>query len=271
MAVMIKEGTLKVQGSDMHYVSFGSGEEPLVIIPGLSDGMKTVKGTGMMMRLGFSSYAKDYRIWIFSRKNELEEGCTTRDMAREQAEAMEQLSITEARVMGISQGGMISQWLAIDYPRLVSKLVILVSLSRQNDTLQKVIGSWIEMAREERYEDLIIDTIEKSFTEKSLKKIKPFYRFLQRAGKSVPQERYLIQANAGLTHDAYRELSEIKCPTLIAGGSDDRIVGGAAVQQEMAAVIPAGRLHLYPGYGHAVFAEAKDFNRRVINFLASAE
>jgi len=31
-----KEGTIQVRGSDMHYVAFGKGTTPLVIIPGKS-------------------------------------------------------------------------------------------------------------------------------------------------------------------------------------------------------------------------------------------
>jgi len=32
--------------------------------------------------------------------------------------------------MGISQGGMIAQWLAIDYPENIIKLAIVISVSR---------------------------------------------------------------------------------------------------------------------------------------------
>jgi len=267
----VKEGTIQVGGSDMHYVAFGKGTKPLVIIPGLGDGLRTVKGTGRVMALSFRSYARDYRVWIFSRKNELESGFTTRDMAREQAEAMEQLNIDNAYVMGVSQGGMIAQWLAIDYLQKVARLVVAISLSRQNAIIEEVVGNWIQLAEQERYGELAIDTMEKTYTEKYLRRWRPFYWFVKKAGKPASKARFLVQANSCLTHDAYSELARIKCPTLIIGGDSDKIVGGSEVQQEMADAIPDSNVIIFPGYGHGVYAETRDFNMKVLSFLDSSD
>ena len=40
----MKNGTVKIGNTDMYYVSFGKGERKLVVLPGLSDGLATVKG-----------------------------------------------------------------------------------------------------------------------------------------------------------------------------------------------------------------------------------
>ena len=63
-----------------------------------------------------------------------------------------------------SQGGMIAQYLALDYPDHVKKLVLAVTLSKQNDTVQKVIHSWLKMARNEDYKQIMIDTAERSYS-----------------------------------------------------------------------------------------------------------
>ncbi|UNC92114.1 alpha/beta fold hydrolase [Candidatus Contubernalis alkaliaceticus] len=262
----IKEGVLQIEDSNMHYVSLGKGNKPLIIIPGLSDGLKTVKGTGMLMWLMYRGFAKEYRVWIFSRKNQLKPGMTTREMAQDQAAAMDILNLNNAVVMGVSQGGMISQWLAIDSPEKVKKLVLVVTLSRQNQTIQKVVVNWIDMAENERYGDLAVDTMEKAYIEKALRKWRPFYWLIRRTGKPVSKERYLIQANSCITHNAYPELSKIKCPTLIAGGGEDKIVGGAEVQQEMAEHIPDNQLLIYPDLGHDAYT-AKNFITKVLDFL----
>ncbi len=110
-----------------------------------------------MLWLMYRSFSRTHRMYVIGRKNELDKGYTTRDMADDLAAAMDKLDITPAPVMGISQGGMIAQWLAINYPEKVSRLAIVISFARQNDTIQQAIGSWIEMAREERYEDMAID------------------------------------------------------------------------------------------------------------------
>ena len=67
-------------------------------------------------------------------------------MASDIAATMDILGITNADVFGVSQGGMIAQYLAIDRPDLVRKLVLAVTLSQNNDTVTQVVSSWIEMA-----------------------------------------------------------------------------------------------------------------------------
>lgn len=36
--------------SDMDYISFGKGNKILIMLPGLGDGLKTVKGTALFLR-----------------------------------------------------------------------------------------------------------------------------------------------------------------------------------------------------------------------------
>ena len=82
------------------YVRFGSGEQVLVMLPGLGDGLQTVKGTALPMALMYRRLAKDFTVYMFSRKNDLPEGHTTRDMAHDLAEAMDALGIRKASVLG---------------------------------------------------------------------------------------------------------------------------------------------------------------------------
>ncbi|MDW7685055.1 MAG: alpha/beta hydrolase [Bacillota bacterium] len=259
-------GNVNIGETDMDYVSFGRGQKPFIIIPGLGDGLRTVKGTAMVLARMYKLFAKDYRVYVFSRKNQIEEGYSTRDMARDQKIAMEKLGIENAHVMGISQGGMISQYLAIDSPEAVDKLVIAVSVSKQNDTIQKVVRDWIAMAKSNDYKSLIIDTMEKTFTESKLKKYKPFYPILTKLGKPKSFNRFLVQAKACLNHNAYNELDKIKSYTLIIGGDHDCVVGKNS-SEEMAERIHKNKLIIYKGLGHGAYEEAKDFNQQVLNFL----
>ena len=48
-------------------------------------------------------------------------------MADDQAAAMQILGIDKASVLGVSQGGMIAQYLAIDHPGMVEKLILAVT------------------------------------------------------------------------------------------------------------------------------------------------
>jgi len=259
-------GKIHIGEIDMDYVVFGPVKKPFVIIPGLSDGLKTVKGQGLALASYYKSFAKEFKIYVFSRKNALEQGYSTRDMAKEQKLAMEKLGIKEAYIMGVSQGGMISQYLAIDYPEMVKKLVIGVSISKPNETIKKVVYSWIEMAKSNDYKTLIIDTMEKTFTEKHIKKYRPFFPILSRIGKPKDFSRFIIQANACINHNAFNELNKITCPTLVIGGDSDKVVG-ENTSEEMAEKIARSKLVIYKGLGHGAYEETKEFNKEVMEFL----
>lgn len=263
-----KNGSVKIENTTMDYISFGRGPKTLVMIPGLGDALKTVKGSALPLAMMFRQYAQDFKVYVFSRKNDLDEGYSTKDMATDQARAMKSLGMAKAVVMGLSQGGMIAQYLAVDYPELVEKLVLAVTASRPNETLQSVAGSWIAMAESGDYKRLIIDTTKKSYSEARLKKMRFLYPVLGRIGKPKDFSRFLIQAGACLRHDAYDQLETIQCPALVIGGDSDRVVGADA-SAEIAERISGSKLVLYKGLGHAAYEEAKDFHDQVLAFLTA--
>ena len=132
MGIRVKNGCLSLDGSQMDYIRFGTGPRTLVMLPGLGDGLRTVKGTALPMALLYRVFTKDFTVYAFSRKNGLPRGYTTRDMARDQARAMEMLGIEKADIFGVSMGGMIAQWLAIDHPERVDRLILTVTCPRPN-------------------------------------------------------------------------------------------------------------------------------------------
>ena len=257
---------IKIGNTDIDYVSFGTGKKNLVMIIGLNDGIFPVKGTALPLAIAYRIFAPYYTVYVFGRKNKMEKSYSIRDMANDQAEIMRTLGITQADVIGVSQGGMIAQYLAIDHPNLVRKLVLAVTLSKQNDIVQNVVGTWIQLAADRDYKNLLINSAEKAYSEKTLRKYRLFYPFLNLVKKPESFDRFLIQANACLNHDAYDELHKISCPTLVIGGACDQIVGVAA-SRELAKAIEGSKLYIYKDYGHTVYEEAKDFNRRILHFL----
>ncbi len=263
-----KNGCIRIGNTDMDYISFGKCDRVLVMLPGLGDGLTTVKGMALILALTYRAFARYYSVYIFSRKNTLPEPYTTRDMAKDQAQAMELLGIADADVIGISQGGMIAQYLAIDYPQLVRKLVLAVTAAKPDERMQHIVNDWISMAGRGDYKSLMIDTAEKSYSEQYLKKYRFLYPLLGHIGKPKDFKRFLIQADSCLHHDAYSELGKISCPAFIIGGGCDRIVGTASAP-ELAGRIENSELFVYRGLGHAAYEEAKDFQERVLRFLLS--
>ena len=259
-------GVINIDGSDMDYISFGNGSRYLVIIPGLGDGLKTVKGYALTMSVMYKSFTDKYKVFMFSRKNKLADGCSTRDMASDIAKAMELLGIPTADVFGVSQGGMIAQYLAIDFPDKVNKLILAVTCSKPNDTVNSVVGGWIEMAEANDYKSIFIDMIEKIYSEKYQKKNRLFLPVMTMFGKPKDSGRFINMAKACLTHNSYGELEKIKCRTLIIGGKCDKVVTGKA-SEEIAEKIYGSEIFMYDDFGHSAYEEAKDFNVRVLDFL----
>ena len=165
-----KNATLSMNGKTMDYVTFGKGKDPLVIIPGLGDGLQTVKGKAQLFSLSYRLLAKRYKIYVFSRINELRQGYTTRDMAADVAEAMETLNIDTAYVMGISQGGMIAQWLVVDFPEKVQKLILAVTTAKPSQLARERIEHWQKLSQSGTFRDLMLDIAKHSYTQKSYQK-----------------------------------------------------------------------------------------------------
>ena len=220
------------------------------------------------MALMYKQFAKDFTVYVFSRKSPLPNGITTRDMATDLAKAMKQLDITKACVMGVSQGGMIAQYLAIDFPELLEKLALAVTLCKPNETSEKVICNWLELAKNNDFKQLFIDTAEKIYSENKLKTYRPLYGVLSKMSRPKSLDRFIVQANACLTHDASNEISEIRCPTLVLGGDSDKVVGSGAAR-ELADLIPDSRLIIYDGLGHGAYEESKSFNSDLLSFFNS--
>lgn len=261
-----KNGCVKLGNTEMHYASFGQGSKVLIVLPGLSDGLTTVKGKALLLAKPFAGFLKEYTVYMFSRKNDMPEGYSIREMAVDQAKALKELGIMKVSVMGVSQGGMIAQYMAIDNPELVEKLVITVSAPRVNEMIQSNVSGWIKMAQEGDHRSLMIDTAEKGYSEQYLKKYRKMYPLLGMIGKPRTYERFFRNAEAILAFNAYDELHKILCPTYIIGGAEDKTVGVNA-SYELKENIKNSEIYIYQGLGHASYEEAKDFYDRVYEFL----
>lgn len=266
MLLNAKNGRIYTEEMTMDYVSFGRGKNILILLPGVGDGLISVKGKALFFALAYKEFSKDYTLFIFSRKNNITSNYSTRDMAKDQAQAMKALGISQAHVIGVSQGGMIAQYLAIDYPELIRKLVLVVTTARPNENLKQVINHWISLAKNKKYKALMMDSAQKSYSDQYFQKNRFFYFLLGSIGKPKNFERFIFQANSCLQHDSYSMLDSIQCETLIVGGECDQIVGKEA-SIELATQIKKSKLFLYPFLGHALYEEAKDFKKKIIEFL----
>ena len=263
----MKNGKVSIGDTEMYYVSFGNGKKNLTVLPGLSDGLATVKGKALLLASPYKRFSKEYTVYMFSRKNEMPKSYTIRQMAEDQAAVLKTLGIEKTAVLGVSQGGMVAQYLAIDHPETVEKLILAVTAPYANETAKGAVASWIEMAEKGDHAALMADTAERTYSKAYLDKNRKILSLAAGLTKPASYERFYRNAEAILSFDARKDLPKINCPTLIIGGNDDNTVGNEA-PYELQRSIANSDIYIYEGLGHGIYEEAEDFYDRVYEFCA---
>lgn len=259
----VKEGKIKISSGEVDYITFGKGDRPLVMIQGLNT--RGIKGSGLGLALMYRIFMHDFKVYLFDRRPNVTDKTTVRDMASDLAEAMDAFDIKSAYILGVSQGGMIGQYLAIDRPDLVGKMVLALTASRNNDTLVSVIDGWIELTEKGDFKALTYDMAEKMYSERYMKKYRSMLPLLALLQKPKDKARFINLARACLTCNAYEELDKIRCKTLVIGGEKDRIVGEGAAR-EIGERLGCDAI-IYDGLGHAAYEETPCFNVDVYDFF----
>ncbi|WP_026669131.1 alpha/beta fold hydrolase [Butyrivibrio sp. AE3006] len=262
-----KNENIQLDGTDCDYISFGTGKENLIMLPGVGDGFKTARGIAVPFAFMYSGFAQNFKVYVFSRRNVLPEDFSTADMADDIDKIMDMIGIKSASVFGVSQGGMISQQLAIRHPERVKKLVLAVTASRPNELMKEALESWIKMAESDDYAGIMLDTAKRSYTGKYLERGIKMNSLLAKM-KPKDYSRFITLCRSCLSHDVYDMLQEISCPTFIVGADKDLVLGGEA-SIEMHDKINGSTLYMYEGYSHGVYEQAKDFNGRILDYLTA--
>ena len=270
MPLNAQNGRVRLGKAVMEYAAFGQGEHTLVLLPGLGDGLKNVAGMAVPLAGMYHLLAQHFRVLVLSRKAPLSPGSTTRDMAEDVVQALAQLGVQRASVVGVSMGGMIAQHLAIHHPDLVEKLVLTVTCPRPNPVMKASVGAWMDMARQGDMERLMVDNGRRLYSDGFLKRYGRLLPLVGKVYKPRSWQQFLIMSQACLAHDAWDGLPEIHAATLVIGGEQDKTLGGEA-SREIASRIPGSRLKMYPNYGHGVYEEAPDYQQTVLDFLMEAD
>ena len=258
-----KEQTLTIANIQMDYITFGKGTKPLIMIQGLNT--NGIKGSAVPLSIMYKIFAKDYKVYLFDRRKDLPENVTVRELSADIALAMDYLGLKNADVFGVSLGGMIAQYLAIERPDLVNKLVLAVTLSRNNETVEHIINDWICKTKQADWKSLVNNMAEKMYSDEYIRKYKMMLPLLTVIQKPKDVNRFITLAKACLTCDTFEMLDKIKRPVFVIGGAKDQIVTSQA-SEEIAKKLGC-ELYLYEELGHAAYEEAKDFNKKVYKFL----
>ena len=263
----MKEFTVRTDDAVMNCIRFGRGKKTMLLISGLN--LQDVKGRSAAFGLYwmYRGFARDFTVYCFDRRENLPAEFTVKQIADDIAAAMIQMNLQDAYVLGVSQGGMIAQYLALDHPQLVSRLVLGVTSASSNEMIQKNISRWISMAENDDMKGIIKDYMHSTYSDAYIRRMKLFLPLVIRMTKMMPKERFITCARACLTCDTLDRLDQIKCPCLVLGGEKDKVVSPEASGQ--IAEKTGCNIYMYADYGHSAYEEmAADFNRRVQDFFA---
>ena len=260
--------TVKTNNFEMDYAKFGTGARPLVLLPGMS--LKSTMSVASMVADSYKIFKDDFTVYLFDRKKNFGDSYPMEQMAADTAEAMDALGIERACMIGISQGGMIAQLIAGRFPQKVERLALGSSASRLNDMSRAVMTEWKRLAEAGNVEALCSNFIDKVFSAETIRKYKKSLMRLNANATEQDMKRFCVLARACLDFEAYANLENVKCPTLVLGAELDQTLGVIA-SREIAEVLKQNgtpvELYVYENYGHAAYDEAPDYRKRILEFL----
>jgi pimeloyl-ACP methyl ester carboxylesterase len=182
---------------------------------------------------------------------------TLEDMADDAVAVLDAVGVEAAHVVGISLGGMIAQLLATRHPARVRSLASIMSTTGNRAVGQptgeaaSVLVASMPGEREEFIEQAVANT-----RAISAGTVYPFDEEAVRCGAARGYDRAYHPKGTGrqfaailAAGDRTAALGQIRVPTLVVHGEEDRIIGVSG-GEATAAAIPGARLLRVPGLGH---------------------
>ena len=261
---MAERRTLHGDGFSMDYAVFGEGKRPFVILPGMS--LHPVTPMAELIADIYADFARRYRCYLFDRRSEMPDDYSVRDMARDTAQAMKQLSLADADLFGASQGGMIAECIALDEPQLVRRLALGSTLARQNEVSRDTFTLWDELSRRRDAVALNRSVAERVYSAERRERDRDAFAAMENDGTEEELRSFGVLSRASLGFDVYDELDGISCPTLVLGAEEDRVLSVIG-SREIAERLPSCELFVYERAAHAVYDEAPDYCGRLLSFF----
>ena len=257
-------------GITMHYHEAGTGDRGVILFvhgsgPGAS-GWSNFKGNyPFLAERGYRTLVPDTMGYGYSTKPE-EGTFSLDDVAAQYRGLLDALGVDRVTVVGNSQGGAVAITMALNYPDLVDKLVLMAPGGLESRETYMAMEGIKAMIRVLYKEGISKETMRKVFT-------------LQLHDESkitdeVIEERYQVamtqhKDNIARIHVANQEdrLPEIQCPVLCFWGADDKFCPASGASK-IASRCPSSRTMLIASCGHWVMVEyPKLFNELTLKFL----
>jgi pimeloyl-ACP methyl ester carboxylesterase len=195
----------------------------------------------------------------------------TRRMALEPVAVLDHLGVAKAHVLGLSLGGMVATWLAIDAPGRVDRLCLASAPAAGLDLSRSAVGRVLSLAAclargDKGVEPCLARRIlSRAFREKEPARAAEIEASVM--GQPARRLQVVKHATLALLHDARSELRRIRAPVLVLAGERDELIG-IEPQRELAHGIAGARFETIAGAGHAMTLEKpKAVAERVARFF----
>jgi pimeloyl-ACP methyl ester carboxylesterase len=223
-----------------------------------------VGGPGNLLPRGYAAsgftramrgFTDDYTFYLTSRKSNLPEGYTTRDMSHDYADLIRQdLGGHVDLVLGHSFGGLILQHFAADHADLADHLVICGAAHKITEKAKQIDYRYAELMNQRRDREAMAQRAEAVVPGGIAHRLLYgalwlFARQLLGPIDATFRRDVLIEARAELNHDALESLKRISVPVLIVCAANDFAFRLEDVK-EMAALVRGATLKVYER-GHA--------------------
>ena len=265
MQMSIEIRSAKTDGFTMEYFQFGNGAKTLVILPGLS--VQSVMLSADAIAQAYQLLCEEYTIYVFDRRKETPDPYTVQEMALDTAAVFRALGLEHINLFGASQGGMIALDIAAACPERIEKLVIGSACACVTEELDCAVKEWTRLAKSGNAEALYLSFGRAVYPQNVFEQT---CALLSEAAKSVTEadlKRFAIMAEGIKEFDVTQDLEKIRCPVLVIGNKDDRVLGQGAAET-ICRNHPAFSLYMYDGYGHASYDTAPDYKARILDFLS---
>ena len=265
--------TARVAGTRIAWYERGQGS-PLVMLMGTGSTM--AEWDPALLRL----LARDHRLILFDYPGLGLSGPWHGDsfdsLAGATAGLMNAIGVPRADVLGWSMGGFVAQRLAVDRPRMVSRLIL---AGTNPGGGQAVLGSPRAQAIDSNPHPSNREILGELYPPDRQAEGRRFLRRLESASQSgeIPNDFHVPAATTRTQVAAedpwlrsdrnYRQLAGIAAPTLAAAGAADPVVPPVNLRR-IAARIPRSELMVFPGAHAFLFQERRAFTRAVDEFLS---
>jgi pimeloyl-ACP methyl ester carboxylesterase len=257
--------------NELPYVKIGDHQEPLVVFTSGSPDTSVPRGLALRAFVdGAKAFAERYTVYFVKRKQGLDPGYTTEDMADDYAAMIQGEIGGPCHILGMSAGGFIAERFAAKYPELVRKLVIAIAgYQLRGDGRERVLA-WRRYTERGELSKLFVSmytaAANSRVTRLAASVLAPVMGRLFLSRRQDMGD-FAVLLDALLAHNGWAELSRIECPVLILGGAED-VFYPPAMLREMGEQVPHARVVIYQGVGHGLVEFRKeDFERDVLAFL----